>query len=67
MNLGPEFLTIKDLWKWGNYSHYQSAARAHKRIREAIKPGKKYLTIEEFAEFVDIDYTQIYTLLRVNS
>ena len=51
MNRGKDFLTIRDLMKLLGTKYYNSAQRRHKAIREAIRPGKKSLTIGEYCEW----------------
>ena len=64
MNYSPKILTIHDLLHWGRYTHYNNACRAHKRIRDRIQPGKRTLTIREFAEYMGLSYEEVYEEIR---
>jgi hypothetical protein len=38
--------------------------RRHKKIREAILPGKRSLTIKEYCAFEGCDLAEIWAILR---
>ncbi len=64
MNQGPMFLSIKDLQKLMGTQWYNSAQKRHKAIREAIRPGKKDLTIREYCEYAGLLFRNTYQELR---
>ncbi len=64
MNQGPMFLSIKDLQKLMGTAWYNSAQKRHKAIREAIRPGKKDLTIREYCEYTGASHRQTHKMLR---
>lgn len=58
------FLSIKDLQHLMGTQWYNSAQKRHKAIREAIRPGKKDLTIREYCEFMGASYRLTCFFLR---
>lgn len=64
MNKSPEFLSVKDLMRLMGTQNYGSAAKRHKKIREAILPGKRSLTIKEYCAFEGCDLAEIWAILR---
>ena len=59
-------ISIKQLQVYMGFSHYQSAQRLHKRIRNRISPQteKRKLTVRELAQYQGIDPSTILITLR---
>jgi hypothetical protein len=64
MNKSPEFLSVRDLQRLMGTTSYHSAVRRHKKIREAILPGKRSLTLQEYCNFEGCQYAEIWAILR---
>lgn len=64
MNKGKDYLSIRDLMKLLGTKYYNSAQRRHKAIREAIRPGKKSLTLIEYCEWESEEPKVIKKLLK---
>ncbi len=58
------FLTIHDLLRLTGGNNIKSAQRTHKAIRDAYSKTKRKLTIKEYCEHEDLNYTEIYNFLR---
>lgn len=65
MNRGKDFLSVKQLMVLMGTNCYNSAWKRHKAIREAIKSGKKALTLEEYCQFEGYEIVEITALLSV--
>ena len=63
MNQGPHFLSIKDLMTLMGTNNYNSAFKRHKAIRDAIKPGKKGLTVREYCEYEGYEVAEVMGIL----
>jgi hypothetical protein len=61
---GEIFLSIQDMMKLLGSHNYENARKRHKAVRDAIKPGKKSLSIHEFCKHEDLDYEEIWKYLR---
>jgi hypothetical protein len=44
--------------------HYASAAKRHRKIRHAICPGKRSLTLREYCDYEGCTYTEIWNIVR---
>lgn len=64
MNRAPEFLSVRDLMRLMGTPHYASAAKRHRKIRHAICPGKRSLTLREYCDYEGCTYTEIWNIVR---
>jgi hypothetical protein len=63
MNRGKDFLSVKQLMVLMGTDCYNSAWKRHKAIREAISPGKRALTVTEYAHFEGMEEAEIHRIL----
>ncbi|HRD39400.1 MAG TPA: hypothetical protein PLC65_12270 [Bacteroidia bacterium] len=61
---GGIFLTIKDLQKLLGTDSYVTANREHLSIRDALGKKSKHLTIKEYCEYEELDFTYVWDFLR---
>lgn len=61
---GSIFLSVKELMCLTGKSTYKSAQREHQAIRDAIKEGKRKLTIEEYCDFEKIKKIEVICMLN---
>lgn len=64
MNRSEEFVSVRDLQRLMGTNSYHSAVRRHKKIREAILPGKRSLTLQEYCTYEGCQYAEIRAILR---
>ncbi len=64
MNEGGILLTVKDLMKITGSESYRGSAYLHKAVRDCLgKKGRK-LTVKEYCEYEDLDFTYVWSVLR---
>jgi hypothetical protein len=63
---GGIFLTTKDMMRLLGCEHYNTANRLLLQLRDSIKKrkGAKYITIKEYCEYEELDFTYIWEFLR---
>lgn len=64
MYRGKHFLLIEDMKLLMGTENDSSAYKRFRAICEAIRPGKKSLTIREFCEFEGHEFDEIWGILR---
>lgn len=64
MYRGKHFITPEDMMLMIGTPNRSTAHYRFKAICEAIKPGKRSLTIREFCRFESLDYQEVWEMLR---
>jgi hypothetical protein len=64
MYRGKHYLSIADLKLLLGTENDSTAYKRYRAICEAIRPGKRSLTIQEFCRFEEHDFEEIWGILR---